>query len=164
MGNCISGNSIDISSGVASEWQGGYAYGNFNGCGWVQLANGLDPASGYANNCGSRTYAETYFANKVNVSPSDDGAPVPILNRGCETWGNVRPWVLGATGGNDKLGDLSGSQTQFFYRYLSKNNNWVLGRIQLGPDAQNQSKWGFVQRGCVGEPSLRDPSSVVPAP
>lgn len=161
IGYCMANNRIDISStAITQGWQGGHAYGNYNNCGWFLLANGLDVDGSYNYNCGNTTYAESYFANKINTS-ADSGYPVSI-SKNCDVYANVRPWEDNTTG-FDKLGTLNKDADGFDWRYRSKNDNWVLGLWRHG----GATDWGFVQNSCVATPpdsALRDPSTVPPPP
>ncbi|HEV7495559.1 hypothetical protein [Baekduia sp.] len=140
---------IDISSGSVNGYQSGWGEGNFQHCGWFQSSiHGLTPNGTYDHNCGGNYYNENTFATQVNVSPSNDGSPAPVL-KNCAEYANVQPWNTGNMTGYDQVGTLS-SSTVFLWRYKSLNNFWVLGRIS---PAAGVYDWVFVQAACVGAPA-----------
>ena len=158
IGWCTTGMHIDISSSANGAWQAGWGEGNYQHCGWFET--GLHPLQQegiFDHNCGATTYVESHFANLINSGSTSDGTTVGI-NYACNRYANVRPWSTGAKAGMDKVGTLQPSTDTFKWRYLSKNNLWVLGRM-IRPGTSVTYDWIFVERGCVGQPATRAPSS-----
>lgn len=162
LGWCTAGMHIDISSTVITQgWQGGFGEGGYANCGWFLLANGLTQGGAFDHNCGNTTFAESYFAQNVNVSPADDGAAVPILRSDCSIWLNVKPWSSTASP-STTFNTLNPATDTFRYRYRTKSD-YVLGHW-LRNGADTYYNWGFVRNTCVGDPATRVPSTSVPAP
>ena len=165
LGWCTQGMHIDISSTVITQgWQGGYGEGWYAHCGWFLLQNGLDAGGVWDHNCGNTTYAESDFATKVNVTPTDDGTPVTIQRSDCHIWRNIKPWQTSAEP-STWYNVLDPTTDEFRWRYRSKSG-MVLGHwLRNGGDTYYN--WGFVDSTCVAAPpssNLRDPSTTVPAP
>jgi hypothetical protein len=153
---------IDISSTVITQgWQGGYGKGGYQNCGWFLLANGLNQGGTFNNNCGNTTFAESYFAQNVNISPADDGEPVPILRSDCNIWLNVKPWSSTAAP-STTFNTLNPATDTFRYRYRTKSE-YVLGRWERN-GASTYYNWGFVRNTCVGDAGTRLPLTSAPAP
>jgi hypothetical protein len=151
---------IDISSGSSSGWQAGYGHGGYEHCGWFLTAEHSLVREGiFDHNCGTTRYNENHFAQKINITPSNDGTVVPILMN-CTRYLNVKPWATGATTGSTSVGTLLVTDT-FRWRYRTRNQQWVLGRMTR-PNTDVYYDWMFVPNSCVAPPpitNLRDPSS-----
>lgn len=160
MGWCTPGMHIDISSGSIQGWQAGWGEGNFQGCGWFQSgSHALELNGVFDHNCGATEYNENYFATRINSGSTTDGNEVPIYHV-CDRYANVRPWVSGSTAGMDHVGTLQPSTDIFKWRYLTKNQQWVMGRLIRDNYATYVGyDWVFVPRWCVGEPATRAAST-----
>lgn len=159
IGWCTVGMHIDISSGEVQGWQAGWGEGSFQHCGWFLTSHPLVQEGIYDHNCGTNRYPESYFATAVNISPSNDGAEVPIYNS-CTRYLNVRPWLTASgTPGYDSVGTIQ-TTDKFFWRYRSRNNRWVLGRMER-PGTSVYYNWTFVHSSCVGVPPTRAPYTTV---
>jgi hypothetical protein len=159
IGWCTVGMHIDISSSDVQGWQAGWGEGNFQHCGWFQSSTHPLVQEGlYDHNCGTNRYPESYFATAVNVAPTNDGDQVPVYG-GCTRYLNVKPWSSSSTTGTDSVGTLL-STDRFFWRYRTKNNKWVLGRVER-PGQSVYYDWVFVPTSCVGTPPTRAPETTV---
>lgn len=109
VGNCLSGTHLrrqDKSSPYSTSfpsayWDGGWIFGNYNGCGWIN--------SGFTNLAGSTTQSlcpvgSIGYNNSEYQTANNNGACAPStctdgtavrLRVNCNAWGNFRPWAPG---------------------------------------------------------------------
>ena len=149
MGWCRPGWPIDLSRASTAGYQG-WAYGNYNGCGWIYATHIGSPQSGWSHNCTASTPESAFMIHK-NQSPSNDGAPVTVKSGGCTAFLNTRPWAFG--GATDQVTGIPAGQ-QVFYRYLTRNDQYVM--VRRTNDATYP--WVFVPKACVPQPAVVGPS------
>ena len=155
MGWCTVGMHLDVSSRVVEGSQNGWGEGAFQHCGWFYTnQHQLSAGGAYDHNCGTNQYPENHFASAINASPDSDGASVTV-KKNCTRYLNVKPWATGSTGGSDPVGTVLTSD-RFFWRYASRNGQWVLGRMER-PGTPAYYDWVFVASDCVTRPTTRAP-------
>ncbi len=149
-GYCTPGTNISLGKANLQNpptWWEGYAGGNYGGCGWFLTTNlGLR-----VNSTGSActgAIPHSYFATRINQTPSDDGAWTLRTAVACHMYLNVKPWQSTAAPA-DYQGDYSGSGA--FWRYSAKDTNWVMARIPAGSPGVVYT-WVFVNADCLVQP------------
>jgi hypothetical protein len=128
-------------------FDGGYLFGNVNGCGWIRGDRNTQVGSGTYNSCVSPGRNLNEFASWVNCAPGTcaDGTLAWIITHECTMFGNVRPW--GATAPTDRF-RLRYNPYRYAWRYVTRDGRWVMVRDPgVAPGAGN---WGFVPRACFG--------------
>jgi hypothetical protein len=151
---------IDVSSTSDQGNQAGWGEGAYQHCGWfLTSVHLLVPEGTFDHNCGATKYPESHFANKINSTPSNDGDSV-IIFHSCTRYLNVQPWSPSGTSGSTSVGTLLASD-QFFWRYRTKNNQWVMGRMARRGTSIYYD-WAFVPSSCVSTPIFtRDPKTTL---
>jgi hypothetical protein len=147
IGNCL--NNIDFfrarcNSAVCSQ-SFGYAFGNYQGCGWIASQNAQFISDADHGNCIRGSIAINEFARLLNCAPETcaDGSQVTI-QRNCGMYANARPFTT--TSGLDFLRTRPAGY-QVFWRYVSRDNGYVMVR---DPNVgTGQGNWAFVQRSCL---------------
>lgn len=140
MGWCRSGWPIDLERASANGYQG-WAYGNYDGCGWIYATHIGSAQPGYTHSCLQST-PESAFMQKKNLSPSQDGAGVDVKAGGCRAFLNVRPWNGGPV--NDEVDPIA-ENSRVYWRYLSRDGGYVMLRRDTG----YPYTWGGCPANCV---------------
>lgn len=169
IGNCLSGvhqHSQSVSDPVdGTAYLGGYFYGNFNGCGWINVIFLSLVKSQTYNQCpaGSIGHSPSEFMSYSDgCSGTSDCAGTPIPNSGyCAEYANVRPWLSGQAA----LDPLPASRIvppnawyngapQLAWRYVTKYattegwGKWVMVRDRAHT-ASGDGTWVFVPKICI---------------
>lgn len=142
MGWCLSGTPIDLQRAGTNGYQG-WAYGNFDGCGWIYVTHIGSPQSGYNHSCTTST-PESAFMMFRNITPSGDGTPVTVKSGGCAAYLNTKPQSNGSVGLDQIASIASGSTVR--WRYRTRQGSFVM--VGGHPDYD----WVFVPWACVPQP------------
>ena len=131
--------------------------GGFSKCAWIESANLDNDAVTTPAGCASTatTFLPSTFSSFVNC----DGTVVPhctdgtlmttVASSGCtdtNLYANVLPW-RSMTSAQDPSGTFTPGITQVYWRYRTKDDHWIMGRIKGRP--AEQGEWMFIQRGCL---------------
>jgi hypothetical protein len=173
VGNCLSGVHLhrqDKSSQYnGTYWDGGFVYGNFNGCGWIQVSYSDQVADGTFQECpvGSIGYRTDEFAIATNEGTTNrtdcrenatshrctDGTSVSVAYR-CYAYANYRPWVAGQDP-TDYVRYYD-PPAVLKWRYIAKFTSKTSGRQWVMVDDPTRSdppggqgNWLFVARACL---------------
>lgn len=145
MGWCRNGWPIDLQRSSTTSYQG-WAYGNYDGCGWIYAMHIGSPQAGYGHSCTASTN-ESDFMSWKNL-PGGSSTPTTVLTHGaCPAYLNTRPWAAG--GLTDPVGTIpSTGLIQWRYRTRSANAYMVYtSAISQG--------WVFVPASCFALPATR---------
>ncbi len=162
IGNAADGWRFDVGSA-----SGGYAYGyleapdnHIQKCAWIDMSNLEGTGSGTTPSCSLSStvlpFAVTDFASYVNCTACSDAYRVTIRDTAecTDHWfyANVKPWRSSTSPTDPVLSFVPGT-TKFDWRYITKDGNWVMGRVPFNPDGtlrhDGSGAWLFVQRGCL---------------
>lgn len=148
LGWCLTGWPIDLNIAGTNGYLG-WAYGNYDGCGWIYVMHIGSAQPGWNHNCTS-SIAESAFMTKKNASPWNDGAPVTVKAGGCPAYLNVRPWAGGGAW-NGVTGIPAGATV--YWRYHARIGAYVMLRRTNDPTYT----WVFVPDSCVPTPATVNP-------
>lgn len=178
IGTCFNGHHLRRQDKSAvyngHTWDGGYVFGDFNGCGWIQSeysnfdhdsTEALCAPGEYYNNPqfqranNNNTPVNAGCSKKPNadgVMRCTDGTPVQIT-AGCNEYGNARPWLSGQY----RTGLIRSTPRAYtvYWRYITKYDMTNSGRpavmIRDSNDGHDDGagNWVFVDRNCL-PPSL----------
>lgn len=154
-GNCRDGWHLHrqvkyVNPNTGRAWDGGYFFGNYTGCGWIDAGNDVLVGGTPGTACQSPSRNPAEFASLINCLPGTcgDGAPVAVIGR-CDEYANVRPWSA-TPAPTDFLRSRGAGYSGFLWRYVSRNGQWVMGH-DIGSDVgAGRGNWVFVRRSCLG--------------
>lgn len=154
IGNCREGWGMNRSAFYANSynWDGGYIFGDFNGCGWVRADWDRQVGNVNTTSCwpASRNRGEfvRVFSNTTGcgaVVGQCNGQQVTTIGA-CDQYANVRPWSANSAPTN-YLRTTPRGWSNLYWRYVTKDNRFVL--VQDTSIGQGQGNWVFVPRGCL---------------
>lgn len=161
IGNCANGWHLHrtwrSAEYLGHYWDGGYIYGDYNGCGWVDWAGDQLVADGSFTACASSASHDLaeYSAgtNDANCAGGcTDGTSI-ANPRSCPEYANFRPWSSGQNPVNPirTIGATSGQlKWRYITRYSAANGTgqYVMARDTV--PASGAPNWVFVPRTCLG--------------
>lgn len=137
---------------AGTYFDGGYIFGDFNGCGWVRADRDTQVGEGSYTACGSPSRNAGDFGAAFNCRPGDCADGKAVTGTNCQLYANYRPWSSSAAPTNPIGSVQSGT---FLWRYVTKDGQYVMVR---DPDiASGYGNWGFVRRSCL--PATLPPTS-----
>jgi hypothetical protein len=157
IGNCIGGVSFDYSRPDTNGDQlDGYAYGNYRGCGWTNgTLNYLN--TGISNTCTTSKAVDTFMSAWDGLNGQTGGGTGVGTKSGssCQEFQNAQPWnTTSGANGVDPTGRYiggAGQTTTVYWRYVSKDGNWVMIDDQAA-GAAGKPDWVFVAKACLASP------------
>ena len=144
-------------NGVDYRW--GFLYGeNFDACAWIGNGSAVQTGSSHpGNKCGAPQEIDTShfsakYTNGTRNHKISDGSLTYMhyAGSGCTDhngYGNVAPWRVPATPANATGAVPNGRP--LYWRYVSKDGDWVLVHDPTNNGSESVPNWYFVQRGCV---------------
>lgn len=150
IGNCAPGWHLHRtikSDPVAPEgtyFDGGYIFGNFNGCGWVRADRDRQVGTGSYTACQSPSRNAYEFGSLFNCPPGWCSDGTYTTGSGCQLYANYRPWSA-TPAPTDPIGGVQSGA--FYWRYVTLDGQYVMVR---DPDiAAGYGNWAFVRRSCL---------------
>lgn len=146
MGWCRNGWPIDLNRPSTAGYQG-WAYGNYDGCGWIYAQNIGSAQSGWGHSCTASTNQADFISYK-NL-PNGSTTPTTVSTHGtCQAYLNTRPWAAG--GLIDPVGSPIPSTSLIQWRYRTRSANAYM----VWTSAVSQG-WVFVPVSCFPLPATR---------
>jgi hypothetical protein len=125
-------------------FDGGYVYGDFNGCGWIRADRDSQVGSDSSTACASPGRSPGEFGSAFNCPPGTCSDGTGVAGTNCQLYANYRPWSDSPAPTNPIGGAQSGT---FLWRYVTRDGRYVMVR---DPDIVSGSgNWGFVARSCL---------------
>jgi hypothetical protein len=145
MGWCRNGWPIDLNRPHPSGYQG-WAYGNYDGCGWIYAMHIGSAQTGWGHTCTASTNQADFMSYK-NL-PNGSSTPTQVSSHGtCAAYLNTRPWAAG--GLTDYVGTIP-SASLIEWRYRTRSANAYM--VRTPAISQN---WVFVPVSCFPLPATR---------
>lgn len=135
------------------HYDGGYIFGEINGCGWIPETNDIRVGQNDYSACSDPSRGAAEFASLINCQPGECKEGDPTSNiADCPEYANIRPWGSSTptappirTVPGPSLTNLGGHQ--FLWRYLTRDQNWVM--VHDPGVSPGDGNWVFVPRGCL---------------
>lgn len=125
-------------------FDGGYLFGDYNGCGWIRADRNSQVGTGSYTACASPSRNVVEFGSVFNCRPGECADGTAVTGTNCQLYANYRPWSSTPAPTNPIGGLQSGT---FLWRYVTRDGRFVMVR---DPDiATGSGNWGFVPRSCL---------------
>lgn len=140
---------FDVTNTASNPWYYGFAYGDYNDCGWIlnnNLSNDHVTGNSYCGSSGT-DFPTSQFTDG-EISPCCGGTSVAV-NQPCAEFANDLP----RTGGDhpeDYTGVVVYPPAHVQWRYVTKAGGMVMVHDQAIPDRAGD--WVFMWRGCFQVP------------
>jgi hypothetical protein len=136
-------------------FDGGFIYGNYQGCGWIGTGSESLVASGTYTACGSSaSHTLSEYSSQTNhyhcVGGCTDGTPISVVGD-CPEYANLRPWS-NTSAPTDLLRTRHAGYGSLRWRYQTR---YVYGpyfyvMVRDAGISAGAGNWVFVPRPCLG--------------
>jgi hypothetical protein len=132
----------------AYTWDGGYFYGDYQGCGWIRSDRDVLLQYIAYTPCANPNLSDAAIAYVIDChhgTPNCAGTGVTSIGT-CNEYANVRPWTASPAPTSGPLRSR-GPGYRFNWRYVVDGRNYVM--VQDGAVGAGSGNWVFVNRSCL---------------